>query len=433
MVPISSLYARQSFSIPHVSRTTRFFSNYTKVTNSHKPPGFAPLPPPRLFDESRAPEIVAGNAFLQLLGTTFFFARAYSRLVLIKSWKPEDTILLFAWVCRCEIAYLHYGYTNTQKLFATGCSICQYGEVAHGAGHHLGVVLHNNPNDAVESQKWAYASNLLLFPAFSLPKLSICYAYSRIFGESLINRRMIQGLILLISIPSIPFFFMSVFQCKPINVFWTEGRPPDKCTLLDFKVFYIHGAINVFSDLALMAIVFPRVLELRISPRQKWALFGIVGLGSLAAVAGIVRMSRLSITLSKPNFDASWDAYDLSIWTSTEIYVSLVCAAAPGVKPVVSILLPKILGTSLASRTRTTSEGHEQTAPIELYKSRRATIGSARTRRNTHDTILDEGDGPYVEVARGVDRHSLESVHEDPERQHARKNSDILIIQTNAR
>ncbi|KAJ4344618.1 uncharacterized protein N0V89_012362 [Didymosphaeria variabile] len=323
------------------------------------------------------------------------------------------------------------------KVLATAFSICQYGQVAHGAGHHLGVVLHNNPNDAVESQKWAYAANLVLFPALAFPKLSICDAYSRIFGESLINRRLIQGLIILIAVPTIPFFFLSVFQCKPVNVYWTEGRPFAKCQLIDFKMFYIHGGLNIFCDVALMIIVMPRVLELHVSQRQRWALVGIVGLGSLAAIAGVLRMTRLSMTLNKPNFDSSWDAYDVSIWTSAEIYVSLICAAAPGVKPVVSLVLPKLLGTSLGSRTRTTTgDGntvHGGAAPIELHsKMKRATIGSARTRRNTHESILDEGDGPYTEVGRGLDTESLNSRDGNSERRHTRKGSEILITQSNA-
>ena len=126
-------------------------------------------------------------------------------------------------------------------------------------------------------------------------------------------------------------------------------------------------------------------------------------------------MARVTITLTNPDFDPSWDAYDISIWNATEAYVSLVCAAAPGIKPVVSLLLPKILGTSLSSQTLiATEEGPN--AGIELQSKRRATIGSARTRLKTHDTVLDEGDGPYAEVGRGVDRDEGEVRDVDVER-----------------
>lgn len=324
-------------------------------------------------------------------------------------------------------------HTDLKKVIAAVFSLCQYEQVAHGAGHHLSSVLHHDPKDAVESQKWAYAAGLIFFPALAFPKLSICSAYSRIFGESLINRRVIYALIVLVAVPSIPFFFLSIFQCKPIHVYWTEGRPSQKCHVVDFNMFYVHGGLNIFCDVALMLIVIPRVLELHISNRQKWALVGIVGLGLLVIIAGIVRMTRLFFTLSKPNFDASWDAYDISIWTSTEIYVSLICAAAPGIKPVVSLVLPKLLGSSLGSRTRTTGDGSGGAAPIELHsKMKRVTIGSARTRRNMNESVLDEADGPYAEIGRGVDTESPSPKDVNKARRHTKKLSEILIIQSNA-
>lgn len=329
----------------------------------------------------------------------------------------------------------HFFALTLKKIFATSYSICQYGEVAHGAGHHIEVVLHNNPNDVVESQKWAYAANLILYPSLVFPKLSICDAYARIFGESLLNRRVIYALIVVVAVPNIPFFFLSVFQCTPIHVFWTEGRPYEKCHLIGFTMFYIHGCLNILCDVALMIIVMPRVLGLHVGRRQKSALVGIVGLGSLAVIAGIIRMSRVSLTLSKPDFDPSWDAYDVSIWTATEIYVSLICAAAPGIKPVVSLVLPKLLGTSLGTSTRSTiRDGHGADAPMKLHSNmRRATIGSAKTRKAPHDSILDEAEGPYAEVGRGVDIESQSSQDVSRWKRHTKKVSEILIIQSNVR
>lgn len=312
---------------------------------------------------------------------------------------------------------------------ATAYTICQYGQVAHGAGHHLRDVIQNNPHDPIDSQKWAYAANLILLPALALPKLSICFAYSRIFAEGLLDRRIIQSLIVLIAIPNIPFFFLNVFQCNPIHVYWTEGRPAEKCHVAHFSTFYVHGGINVFVDIALMIIVLPRILELHVSARQRWALISIVGLGSLAAIAGIIRMTRVTITLTNPNFDPIWDAYDISIWNATEVYVSLICAAAPGVKPLVSLLLPKILGTSLNSQTLVATE-EGRNPGFDLKSKRRATIGSARTRKKTQDGVLDEDDGPYLEMGRGVDRESVELRDMDPGR---RKMSSVFNLRSDYR
>jgi hypothetical protein len=259
-----------------------------------------------------------------------------------------------------------------------------------------------NPEDPVRSQQYAFAAQILLFPALALSKLSICAAYLRIFYTDIRGRRMIQALIVLLILIIIPFDIEIILQCKPIHVYWTEGRPASKC-LDDLAGLFVNGTLNILADVILMAIVLPRVVELKLHKRQRWALIGIVLLGTLAVVAGIIRMVRVSLMLAKSDFDPSWDSYDISIWTNTEIYVSLICAAAPGIKPVIVRLLPKMLGSSLRSRTRTTG------APIELSSKwkRTTTIGSSKLHRQSSQTALATAEGPYTQCGRGVDADSF--------------------------
>jgi hypothetical protein len=281
----------------------------------------------------------------------------------------------------------------------TGYTICQYGQIHHGAGRHFAAL---DPQDPVKSQQYAYAAQILLFPALALSKLSICAAYLRIFYSYVLGRRIIQILIVLLILTIIPFDIEIIFQCKPIHVYWTEGRPDSKC-INDLAGLFVNGTVNIFADVVIMAIVLPRVYELKLHKRQRWALIGVVLLGTLAVAAGIVRMVRVSLILAKPDFDPSWDAYDVSIWTNTELYVSLICAAAPGIKPVVVKILPRLLGSSMRSRTKTTG------GPIELSsKWKRITIGSSKLNRQTSETALATADGPYTQCERGADRESWE-------------------------
>jgi hypothetical protein len=287
------------------------------------------------------------------------------------------------------------------KVFAMAYSFCQYAQIRHGAGRHLSAILREDPSDTVESQKWAFAAQIVAGPALALPKFSICLTYLRLFHTDIRGRRLIKGVATLVLIPLVLFTILSFFQCRPIQAYWTEGRPASKCNT-DISGIYVSGSLNVFVDLALMAIVLPRVLELHLNARQKWALIGIVGLGSFAAMAGLTRMIRVGTTLTKLNFDATWDAYDISIWTSTEIYVSLICASAPGMKPVVAKMLPKLLDSTLSnqSQSKTTLE---PPGSIEFcLKERRGTIGSNRVRPKRATTFGDD-EGFYQQIGRGID------------------------------
>ncbi|KAF2630607.1 hypothetical protein BU25DRAFT_407898 [Macroventuria anomochaeta] len=352
--------------------------------------------PPSFLAQSRQPQMIIGNIVVQAVGSLFFFARAYSRVAIIKAWRGEDYILMLAWV------------------FCTGYSVCQYGQIDNGAGRHAIATSMENPQAPITSQKYAYAAQIILLPALALSKLSICLTYLRIFYTDKRGRYMIQALMVLLFLLIVPFMFEVAFQCRPIHVYWTEGRPAAKC-LQDLPGFLLSGSLNIVVDVALMAIVLPRVLELQLHQRQKWALTGIVLLGSLAVVAGIVRMVRVSGSITMPNFEPSWDSYDVSIWTSTEIYVSLLCASAPGVKPAVVKILPKLLGSSF-SRSRTQTAGRTSTG-IELglrSKWKRTTIGSTRiNNRRLSETGLTTADGPYTEVGSGVSARSLSRKSED--------------------
>lgn len=228
----------------------------------------------------------------------------------------------------------------------------------------------------------------------------------------------------------VPFFFEVVFQCKPIHVYWTEGRPSSKC-LKDIPALFLNGSLNILVDMALMAIVSPRILNLKLNIRQKAALMAIVFLGFLAVAAGIVRMVRVGTTLLKDdtgNFDPSWDMYDISIWTSTEVYVSLICAAAPGVKPLISKILPHVLGTTLKSRTRTTGA---QAHSIEL-RSKTKTSATGPLFKSVSMAGLTTAHGPYWEVGRGVDEESDDGKSEDGDRERSldggiMKKSEITV------
>jgi hypothetical protein len=272
----------------------------------------------------------------------------------------------------------------------------------HGAGRHSAAIILQDPQDPITSQKYAYAAQIILIPALATSKLSICLTYLRIFYADTWGRRLIKCLMFLLILHILPFDLEAIFQCSPIHTYWTEGRPFDKC-LGDIVGLLIQGSLNAFVDAALMIIVLPRILELQLHRRQRWALASIVLLGFLAIAASIMRMVRVTGAVTMLNFEPSWDAYDVSIWTATEVYVSLICASAPGVKPVVVKLIPHILGSSMRSHTPP-----EQSIELGLgSKWMRTTIGSARVHRKPDDSMLVTVDGLYTQVDDEADCESF--------------------------
>ncbi|KAF2710568.1 hypothetical protein K504DRAFT_265654 [Pleomassaria siparia CBS 279.74] len=345
-------------------------------------------PSPEFLAQSRVPQIIAGNAVVQIIGTLFFLTRSYTRLFIIRSWKSEDYVLTVGW------------------LAAMGYSICQYGEVSQGAGRHLAFNSITGTTSPVTLQKYSYAAFPFLFIALIFTKLSIGLSYIRIFYHDVLGRRLVQGTMVLLVLSNVANIGEVMLACNPIQVYWTELRPASKCITTQIPL-YVNGTINVLVDIGLIATVLPRVLKLKLNNRQRYVLVGIVSIGWIAVAAGILRLVRVGMTLGKPGgiVDAPWDTYDISIWSSSEIYVGLVCAAAPGIKPLVSKILPKILGSTTKSRSQSrsqtwTADANPGSIELSLKKMRRGTIGSVTTNRSTNDA---KSTGPYIEVSRGVD------------------------------
>jgi hypothetical protein len=236
-----------------------------------------------------------------------------------------------------------------------------------------------------------------------------------------------QGMMLILILSNLANMCEVLFACHPISVYWTELRPISKCLTSQIPL-YVNGTVNVLVDIGLIAIILPRVLGLKMNGRQKYALVAIVSLGWIAVTAGILRMVRVGLTLGKPGgvVDPPWDTYDISIWTATEIYICLVCASAPGVKPLVSKILPKLLGSTMKSRTYGTSGA--PLGSVELSsKMRKGTMGSVAVHRSISEAKLT---GPYTEVSRGADAESLDgklTERGDSSDGHIYKTSEITV------
>ncbi|KAL5114877.1 hypothetical protein ACEQ8H_007255 [Pleosporales sp. CAS-2024a] len=198
--------------------------------------------------------------------------------------------------------------------------------------------------------------------------------------------------------------------------------------------FYTSGALNVSVDVALMAIVRPRVMVLKLHNRQKWALVGVVLLGTLAVVAGIIRMVRVGQILEDTErFDPSWDAYDISIWTNVEIWVSILCAAAPGIKPVLLQFMPKLLGSTVRRSPSKTNFTPALSGPsIEMAsKWKRSTTGSNGLAPSSHIALAAVQAPPCTECARGVDAESyIEDATEGGDDRKNRDEEGGIIYQT---
>ncbi|CAK7206934.1 hypothetical protein SEUCBS139899_009741 [Sporothrix eucalyptigena] len=78
-----------------------------------------------------------------------------------------------------------------------------------------------------------------------------------------------------------------------------------------------------------------------------WATIPVV------CITSIIRLrSLLSISVSP---DTTFAGVDIAMWSNIEINVAIVCASVPALKPFVSKIAPKLLGSSINSASRSSA------------------------------------------------------------------------------
>ncbi|KAE9380955.1 hypothetical protein N431DRAFT_477770 [Stipitochalara longipes BDJ] len=275
-------------------------------------------PPPNAayLTQSRVPEILFGSIFPATIATIFVLARFYSRAILRKNWGWDDFWILLAW--------LNGGIVLT----VLNCVLTRY-----GAGRHI--ILLTMPEIAKLDLIGTICRFLYTICLFTT-KISICALYLRLFLERK-DRIIVWTIVAYHVIFTIPLFFGLVFRCSPIQANWS--LVPGRCQPYT-PPMYASSVLNICGDLALLAFIVPKLSTLKIRPRQRYILVGVMGMGVLVIIASIVRLIRIVAEVNDAGFDVPFASYDVVIWSSVEVNTGLVCAAAPATMPLFRFIAP---------------------------------------------------------------------------------------------
>lgn len=106
-------------------------------------------------------------------------------------------------------------------------------------------------------------------------------------------QRFFRGYFVLLVVYGLWTFFSSIFTCWPIETYWmfvvgAQGACMDKTGLT-----FSNAAINIATDIVLIAVPMPLLWRLQIPRRQKYVLMGLFCLGIFATVTSIIRLHAL--------------------------------------------------------------------------------------------------------------------------------------------
>ncbi|RQM06232.1 hypothetical protein DH86_00004007, partial [Scytalidium sp. 3C] len=106
-------------------------------------------------------------------------------------------------------------------------------------------------------------------------------------------------------IMGIYFFFLFLFQCQPVDYFWTQYLGMEgQCInpVIISRTAYVYSIVSCCTDWIFCILPAFMVLRVRMNPRTKATVLVLFGLGAIASTATIVRIPYLNTLQDKADF-----------------------------------------------------------------------------------------------------------------------------------
>ncbi|KAK3903666.1 hypothetical protein C8A05DRAFT_32607 [Staphylotrichum tortipilum] len=280
-------------------------------------------PNPALDHESRADEIIAILSIASVLSTLVVAMRTYSRAVILRSFGPDDAIIIPAQILTLASA------------LAIGL------ETKYGLGRHIWMM---PAEDYIPYMKSFYASIAVYNVAVCLTKISILLQYRRIFSNTKLHKTIVVGLAFLICW-GITLSFLLPLVCVPVAAFWDSTV--DGFCLNSEAIWYVMAGVNVVTDFIVFSMPIPVISSLHLPTKQKILLLVVFTLGIFPCGVSIYRIRTLAAAADST--DPTWDNADAAAFSFLELSVGVIAVCLPTLRPILMKAMPRIFGSLLRS------------------------------------------------------------------------------------
>ncbi|KAI0194577.1 hypothetical protein F4808DRAFT_441322 [Astrocystis sublimbata] len=196
-----------------------------------------------------------------------------------------------------------------------------------GLGRNLWAV----PQDNVSKILTLSYLNFLLYTISGfLIRESIALFYLRIFGP----KKTIIATIVFIAVAHLPFLFLEIFPCQPINYFWTrwDGEHHGHCIDLTLEV-WAGAAVTLFLDILLFVVPLPILARLNMSRQRKLEVLVMFSFGLIIVAVSIARIPAIKSFETTTNFTAAY--VPTAMWSDIELEVGVIVACLPSLRAIV--------------------------------------------------------------------------------------------------
>lgn len=217
------------------------------------------------------------------LSWIFVSLRVYVKTFLSRSWGTDDTLLVVSLVCCSVHWYIISIHTETKKrykiFFSTYCA-CSATGVRFGTGRHV----HDIPEQDIPKALYYWFLCELFYAITTLfVRISIALFLLRICVKP-IHKRIVYGTVAMVTVFTIFYFFLVLFQCWPVSYFWGQyegmkGTCIDPATVPNASI--AHSAVSFAADWVLGLLPVALIWDLKMNTRTKVSVGVLMSLGLL--------------------------------------------------------------------------------------------------------------------------------------------------------
>ncbi|KAL1640293.1 hypothetical protein SLS58_007109 [Diplodia intermedia] len=260
-------------------------------------------------------DAVVGCFVCAVIATVFVGLRIYTRLFISRHPGWDDNMVVLA------------------LLFAIALCPIYVQQLRYGLGDHVYEI---PPAKLSKQMQWFWVSTWIYLTGVAFAKISILIQYIRVFvgTKTIIASWATVGFIVTCCLVC---FFGGIFACSPVEKFWNPTIPGTCINYL--AIWYLHCSMAIATDLAIVIIPLPTIVNMNLENKKKWSLAFTFALGGFGCVTSIIRLYylRFLTTTSDPTHYNPIPA----LWSAVELAVVIVCACLITLHPLlVRVLRP---------------------------------------------------------------------------------------------
>ncbi|XP_077661056.1 uncharacterized protein AFUA_6G00640 [Aspergillus fumigatus Af293] len=163
-------------------------------------------------------------------------------------------------------------------------------------------------------------------------KAALCINYLHLLAKTSkrFYRMLVWGVILLTTLGHVAGTLVLILNCKPIERAWNQTIP-GKCLPVG-PTFYGLAAFTIISDVSVIFLPIPLLLQLNVKPAQKAGVVCLFLLGLFTTICSILRLTQINRVVA-----IDGDSTMLVLWGTIEFNVGNIVTSLPFLMPLLKV------------------------------------------------------------------------------------------------